>query len=112
MTVGTVLFTTYPSLQIRLSPSALDKYYKYTQYTRIITKINFAECEKFPCLMEKESILPRESRGRGVVLSTHPPSSAEFKIFFIIVVAKSKEPVVLCQSDSHALRAYFFSTQC
>lgn len=106
-----VLFTTYPSLQICLSPSTLDKYYKYTQYTRIITKINFAECKKFPCLIEKENIFPRESKGRGVVLTTHPPSNAEFQIFFITGVAKSKDPIVLRQSDSHALRAYFFSTQ-
>jgi len=61
--------------------------------------------------MEKESIFPRESRGRGVALTTHPPSSAELKIFFITVIAKCKDPIFWCQSDSHALRAYFFSSQ-
>ena len=43
--------------------------------------------------MEKESMFPRQSRGRGLELTTnpHPLSSAEFKIFFITLIAKSKE---------------------
>jgi len=43
---------------MRLSPITLDKYYKYTQYTRIVTKINFAEYKKFPCLMGRKASFP------------------------------------------------------